>query len=112
MKEEEAKAKADYAMAVLDGLADKWVAEINLTEAIKNVVSPMRLKPNAPVNVREHFVHRMEVQIDALVRQAFIEGAYRAITGLQDERAEATRRGIKIADLENAADNIGRSTIG
>jgi hypothetical protein len=37
----------------------------------------------------------MEQQVYAIARQAFIEGAYRAITGLQDEKAEMKRLGIR-----------------
>ena len=80
--------KADHACAILDGLADKWEAEVDLTSMIKSAVSPMGLNRNAPPEVIAQFTHRMEVQINAIARQAFIEGAYRAITGIQDERAE------------------------
>lgn len=107
--EREAKAKADYGLAVLDALADKWAAEVDLTSTIKNAVSPMRLNRNAPDDVREDFTHRMEVQIDAIARQAFIEGAYRAITGLQDERKEMKQRRIRKSNLNRAADQIGRA---
>src|SRR5258705_9264383 len=95
MVAENVKAQADHGMAILDGLTDKWVEEVNLTSMIKHAVSPMGLNRNAPKSVREKFTHRMEVQIDAIVRQAFQEGAYRAITGLQDERAEMLRQGIQ-----------------
>lgn len=81
------QAKADHHLAILDAEADTWAAEVNLTAMIKNAVSPMGLNRNAPDDVRAKFQHRMEVQIDAIARQAFIEGTYRAITGLQDERA-------------------------
>ena len=79
-----AKAKAEYGMAILDALADKWAAEVDLTSMM------------------------MEVQIDAIARQAFIEGAMRAIFGLQDERKEMRRRGIKKRDVDRAADQIGK----
>jgi hypothetical protein len=78
--------QADDAMSIMEGLADKWSAEVDLPSIIKNAVSPARLSRNAPDDVRERFIGRMEAQIDAIVRQAFIEGSYRAITGLQDER--------------------------
>ncbi len=91
-----AQAKADQATAILDGLCDKWAAEVDLTSMIKNAVSPMRLNRNAPDDVREDFTHRMEVQIDAIARQAFIEGSYRAITGLQDEREAMKKQRRKL----------------
>lgn len=92
---DETQAGVDHALAILDGLTDKWAAEVNLTAMIKNAVSPMGLNRNAPDDVRAKFKERMEQQIDAIARQAFIEGAYRAITGLQDEKAEMKRLGIE-----------------
>lgn len=97
------QAKADHGLAILDALADVWAAEVNLTSMIKNAVSPARLNQNAPDDVREDFIHRMEVQIDAIARQAFVEGAYRTVTGLQDEKkamksqVEGTIEFIKVA---------------
>lgn len=87
-------AKADHGLAILDALADAWAAEIDLTSMIKNATSPMLLTARAPKAVRERFKHRMEVQIDAIARQAFIEGVYRAIAGLQDEREAMAKLGI------------------
>lgn len=95
MDEQQIKAKADHGLAILDALADKWAEECNITAMIKNIVSPMRLNRNAPAGVREDFIHRMEVQMDAIIRQAFQEGAYRAIAGLQDEKAEMKRLGVR-----------------
>lgn len=85
------QAKADRAIDGLEALADQWAAEINLTSVIKNTVSPMDLNRNAPAEVRERFKARMEAQIDAIAKQAFIEGAYRAACGMQD--AGLTKRG-------------------
>ncbi len=90
------KLQADHALAILDGLADKWAEETNLTATIKNAVSPMNLNSNAPPDVRGRFKERMEQQIYAIARQAFIEGMYRAVTGLQDERKEMVRLGIDL----------------
>lgn len=82
---QQVQAKVLRAETTLEALADKWAAEVNLTTMIKNAVSPQWDL------IGMHRTARMEVQIDAIVRQAFIEGAYRAITGLQDERAEMAR---------------------
>lgn len=79
--------QADLGMAILDGEADAWAEEVNLTAMIKNATSPMKLNRNAPQNVRDDFHHRMEVQIYAIVRQTYIEAAFRTICKLQDERA-------------------------
>jgi hypothetical protein len=86
LPDDNVRIKTDHGLAILDALADTWAAEVNLTAMIKNAVSPMRLNRGAPDDVRERFTARMEAQIDAIARQAFQEGAYRAITGLQDER--------------------------
>ncbi len=99
----ETKAKAEHAMSILDALADKWVEEVNLTAAIKNAASPMKLNRNAPDDVRASFTNQMEAQIYAIARQAFIEGAYRAICGLQDEKVEMRRLGLNEDDLDKAA---------
>ena len=80
-------AKTEVAMSVLDALADKWAEEVNLTSMIKAATSPMTLNRSAPDEVRNHFRLRMEAQIDAIVRQAFIEGSYRAVCGMQDLNA-------------------------
>lgn len=91
----DAKAQADHALAILDALADKWVEEIRLVDSIKHISHVTRnLRADTPADVREHFIGRQEAQIYAVARQAFIEGAYRAITGLQDEKAEMKRLGI------------------
>lgn len=71
--------KAELALALLDGQADQWAEEVNLTSMIKNATSPMDLNRNAPQSVRDRFRLRMEAQIDAIARQAFIEGAMRAL---------------------------------
>lgn len=71
--------KAKLALAILDGQADQWAEEVNLTSMIKNATSPMDLNRNAPQSVRERFRLRMEAQIDAIARQAFIEGAMRVL---------------------------------
>lgn len=67
----------ERALTRLDALADAWAVECDLPSMVKNIVSPMRLNRSAPDDVREHFIGRMESQIDALIRQAYVEGAYR-----------------------------------
>jgi hypothetical protein len=79
----------DMSLAKLDALADVWAEEVNLTAMIKNVVSPMRLNRNAPKEVREKFTARMEAQIDAIMRQAFIEGAVRVLPDDEEPRTYA-----------------------
>jgi hypothetical protein len=81
----DAQAKADLGIDILDGLADVWVEEVNLTSMIKNVTSPMDLNRSAPADVRQKFRDRMEAQIDAIVRQAFVEGALRGVDLVNDD---------------------------
>lgn len=90
----EEQEKAHRALSALRRMADVWAVEVKLNEVIDNIVSPMRLNPNAPTDVREGFAKRMREQIDAFVLQAFIEGAYRAHCNATD--ALNTR----IAELE------------
>lgn len=76
--------RTDRAMTRLEARADEWSVEVDLPAMVRNVVSPMRLNKNAPEAVRENFTARMEQQIDAIVKQAFIEGAYRDHCGTAD----------------------------
>ena len=82
--------EADMSLAAIEGHADAWAARINLNAMIENATSPMRLTRRAPNDVREAFAKRMREQIDAIVRQAFIEGAVNALDGFApvDEGSE------------------------
>lgn len=73
--------EADMSLAAIEGHADAWAELINLNAMIEHAVSPMRLSRKAPDDVRERFIKRMKEQIDAIVRQAFIEGAVNALDG-------------------------------
>lgn len=77
---------ADVYLAHFDAMADHWSNEVNLTALIKMTVAPMDLTRRAPDDVRAEFKHRMEVQIDAIARQCFLEGANRMIDTMLDER--------------------------
>ena len=74
----------DRSLPGMEALADAWGVEVSLPGMVTNIVSPMRLNKNVPNEVREDFIARMERQIDAIVKQAFIEGAYRGCTGAFD----------------------------
>ena len=71
----EEKAEADMSLAFVEGQADVWAQRINLNSMIENIASPMRLNRNAPDDVKAKFAKRMKEQMDAIIRQAFIEGA-------------------------------------
>ena len=81
----DAKHKAAICLDILDALADKWAADVDLTSMIKNATSPMNLNRNAPDDVRQKFKDRMEAQISSIVLQAFIEGAMRGVDLVNDE---------------------------
>jgi hypothetical protein len=70
-------AASERAMDRLDALADEWAVEVDLPTLIKAATCPMDLKPTVPAAIRQKFRGRMEAQLDAIVRQAFIE-AYMA----------------------------------
>jgi hypothetical protein len=92
----DAKQKAEVGLDILDGIADKWAADIDLTSMIKNATSPMNLNRSAPDDVRRKFKDRMEAQISAIVLQAFVEGALRGVDLVNDEIAQMRAAG---ADL-------------
>lgn len=72
----------DRAMTGLEALADQWAVEVDLPKMIDNLA--LRLNRNAPDDIREAFIARQAKQIDAIVKQAYIEGAYRAAMGAFD----------------------------
>lgn len=74
---------------VLDKMADAWADEVKLAEMIKNAASPMGLNRSAPADVRQQFRVRMEKQMNAIARQAFVEGAHRAVCMVQDAYRQA-----------------------
>lgn len=83
-------AEADMSLAAIEGHADAWAERINLNAMIENALSPMRLTRNAPDAVRAQFTKRMKEQIDAIVRQAFIEGVVNAMDGFApDEEGQS-----------------------
>lgn len=77
--------EADMSLAAIEGYADAWAERINLNAMIENVVNPMKLNRNVPDDVKVSFAKRMREQIDAIVRQAFIEGAVNALDGFKCE---------------------------
>ena len=76
--------RAGMLLNVLDGMADAWAVEVKLHELIGDATIPMKLNLSVPVSVREQFHRRMKEQIDAIVRQAFVEGAHQAVVMVQD----------------------------
>ena len=79
---EDANQPADRAIDFVEAQADLWAERVNLAAMIENATSPMRLNRNAPEDVRSHFHKRMREQIDAIVRQAFMEGWLHVVESL------------------------------
>lgn len=96
----EQQAAVDRVMDQLDALADAWAAEIELPKLIKAVTCPMDLRPSAPADVKQRFRNRMEAQIDAIVRQAYVE-AYMAAGDARKEYDEIQMSHLR-AELEKA----------
>lgn len=65
----------------MDGLeaqADIWADEVDLVVIIKNIGDASRkLTDRMPKAIREGFINRQEANVDAIVRQAYLEGFYR-----------------------------------
>jgi hypothetical protein len=93
-------AACERAMDWFDALADAWAIEVDLPTLIKACVSPMGLSRSAPDTVRQRFRDRMEAQIDAIVRQAFIE-AYMAAADSRKEYDEIQMSHLR-AELAHA----------
>jgi|GEM_PF-5519863 len=71
--------KASEAVDALEAESDRWAEQVNLLASIKHIAHISRLAPTVPVAAREKMIARQEALLDALMRQAFIEGAMRAV---------------------------------
>ena len=78
-------AACERAMDGMEARADLWAVEIDLPKIIKNIARVTRgISSRMPAAVRERFIARQEANIDALVKQAFIEGMNLGCTGAFD----------------------------
>jgi hypothetical protein len=68
------EAAAERAMMGMEAKSDLWAERVNLNDLIGNIVNVGRLDRSAPDAVREKFIKRQFELIDALMRQAFLEG--------------------------------------
>jgi phage terminase Nu1 subunit (DNA packaging protein) len=90
MTEQEEMSPEERALSFIEGKADEWAAEVRLYEMIKNAMSVARLNASVPADVREQFIARAEAHVDAIVKQAWIEAAYRGFCeGVDAERSRA-----------------------
>lgn len=71
-------AASERAMDGLEAQADIWADEIDLVLIVKNIGAASRgLTDRMPPDIREGFINRQEANIDALARQAYLEGFMR-----------------------------------
>lgn len=97
----EQKAAGERAMDGLETQADIWADEINLVLIIKNIGAASRgLTDRMPPDVREGFINRQEANIDALARQAYLEGFYRGGESRKDyDEAQASMRALSASEV-------------
>lgn len=81
MKDDERK--AGEAIDALEAESDQWAEQVNLLASIKHIAHISRLAQTVPVAAREKMIARQEAMLDALMRQAFIEGAMRAVDAIR-----------------------------
>jgi hypothetical protein len=102
-------AACERAMDGLEAQADIWADEISLVVIIKNIGDASRkLTDRMPPDVREGFINRQEANIDALARQAYLEGFDRG--GESRKAYDAERIAALVTALENlcgAAEHCG-----
>lgn len=81
--------KAGEAIDALEAESDQWAERVNLLASIKHVAHISRLAQTVPIAAREKMISRQEAMLDALMRQAFIEGAMRAVDVIRESEQEA-----------------------
>lgn len=91
----------ERAMAGLEAQADIWADETNLVVMVKNCGKVARgLTDRMPKDVREGFIGRLEAQIDAIARQAYLEGFYRGGESRKEYDAQqASLRGLSASEI-------------
>lgn len=67
----------EIAIAQLEAESDMWAEQVDLLNIIDGIVHIARLAQTVPLEIREGMIHRQKTLIDAMMRQAFIEGAFR-----------------------------------
>ncbi len=90
----------DAAIAFVEGVADRWMAKFDIVHTVKRLASVSRLPQDMPENIREKLIARQESMIDALTRQAFLEGW---IAGDENGRAVARIKDVAPAPAAPAA---------
>lgn len=71
--------RADMALDQIEAESDAWAIEVHLMPTIKRIAHVSRLAQTVPRATREKMISRQEALMDAMMRQAFIEGALRTL---------------------------------
>lgn len=69
----------EKAIEQLEAESDMWAERVNLHASIEHIAHVSRLAQTVPLAAREKMIDRQKSLLDALMRQAFIEGAFRAV---------------------------------
>lgn len=80
--------RADIALDQMEAESDAWAEGVNLNASIDHIAHISRLAQTVPLAAREKMIHRQKVLLDALMRQAFIEGAFRAVDFINNNSKE------------------------
>jgi hypothetical protein len=105
-------AAAGRAIDGLEAQADIWADEINLVVAVKHLGAAARgLSDRMPKDVREGFINRLEAQVDALARQAYLEGFYRGGESRKDYDSANLPGGFFVVRHRNPEEPLRRSAV-
>jgi len=80
------EALASHAIDFLDRKADGWIVETGVARMVQAAASVF--EKSAPLDV----LHRFNETLEALMHQAFVEGAFRAWSEIEQERTLTTER--------------------
>lgn len=78
--------RASEAIDALEAQSDQWAEQVNLRASIEHISHISRIANHVPMAAREKMIGRQKSLLDALMRQAFIEGALRAVDMIQESK--------------------------
>ena len=83
----EDKRMAEAALDQMEAESDKWAIDVNLMASIDHIAHVSRLSQTVPIDQREGMIGRQKSLLDALMRQAFIEGGFRALDIISEAKS-------------------------
>ncbi len=69
----------EVAIAQLEAESDLWAEQVNLKASIEHISHISRIAHHVPMAARVGMIKKQKSLLDDLMRQAFIEGAVRAV---------------------------------